>query len=149
MVEPTLNLDMMRLAERLGRARLAQARTELSHKSEMEANSIAHIWIEGDLGRALACASIEEARRQIETQAARAEAAAQSQEAKPDPYRVDPDDLEPGELVMAWDDRAPSEVAGPSKFVRIDGSRFRTVCAWDHARRATPEEKRRAGIEEA
>jgi hypothetical protein len=76
--------------------------------------------------------------------------------AEPDPYRTDPDDLEPGERVMVWQD-GDRWLFGPDYFHSMGGGRYFTLMQgddlnplrWNHARRATPEELRDAGIEPA
>lgn len=70
--------DKIRLAERLSRARMEQARAELRYGSELEAERLARVWLEGDLGRALAQGSIEEANLVLEARADGAEMAAAS-----------------------------------------------------------------------
>ena len=69
--------EQTRLAERLSRALYDQARAELSSRgSEIEAVRLSKVRLEGDLGRALAMPSIEEARSEIERRADEAESAA-------------------------------------------------------------------------
>jgi hypothetical protein len=71
-----------------------------------------------------------------------------------DPYRVDPDDLERGEMVVVW---IPGGAEAIGKFSRRNpAGAFQLqdhvrghVANWAHARRATPEELRDAGIEPA
>jgi hypothetical protein len=66
-----------------------------------------------------------------------------------DPCRIDPDDLEPGEWVIGWDDDGVGTIY-PKELERVeDWSEFpykmglgedRSYVGWQHCRRARPEE---------
>ena len=58
-------LETTRLAERLILARTRQARANIPHRPEVEAERLARMWFEGDIGQALAMEGIEEARLEL------------------------------------------------------------------------------------
>ena len=95
--------DQTRLAERLSRARVEQARRELNGiGSAAEAETLARVRLEGDLGKILAQPTMTDARYIADAIAAGAEAATQAARDGADSY----DALHQGLAVIAdHDDR--------------------------------------------